>query len=86
MWTDKKRKLLPYAALALISLGMLALSRTPDCLPGSSCDWYSQYVSIAETMRRTFYETGTLFPGRLPLGGGANIYDFSITATFALTC
>lgn len=77
MWTDKKRKLLPYAALALISLGMLALSRTPDCLPGSSCDWYSQYVSIAETMRRTFYETGTLFPGRLPLGGGANIYDFS---------
>ena len=77
MRTYYKKKAFPYAALTLIALCLLIVSRDWRSLPGSSCDWYSQYVSIAETMRQTFYESGTLFPGRLPLGGGANIYDFS---------
>lgn len=77
MFTYDKKKVLPYAALLLLCLGLIVFSRDMRCLPGSSCDWYSQYVSIAETMRQTFYETGTLFPGRLPLGGGSNIYNFS---------
>lgn len=77
MRTYDKKKAFPYAALTLIALCLLIVSRDWRSLPGSSCDWYSQYVSIAETMRQTFYESGTLFPGRLPLGGGANIYDFS---------
>lgn len=67
----------PQAILVLLALLLLAPSLRPGYFFGSSCDWYSQYVSIAETMRSTFYEEGTLFPGQLPLGGGSNIYQFA---------
>lgn len=65
--------------LLLLVLGalLIILSRRPDSLYGSTTDWFAQHVSIAETMRQTILEEGTLFPGRLPLGGGSNIYDFA---------
>lgn len=71
-----KRLLCPGILLFLASM-MVILSWQGDCLYGSSCDWFSQHVSIAETMRQTILEEKTLFPGQLPLGGGNNIYDFS---------
>lgn len=72
----KKEKIYP-ALLLVLATVMVYLSYVPGSLYGSSCDWFAQHVSIAETMRRTILEEGTLFPGQLPLGGGSNIYDFS---------
>ncbi len=72
----KKERLYPGVLIILATL-VVILSYTPGCLYGSACDWFAQHVSIAETMRQTILEEGTLFPGQLPLGGGSNIYDFS---------
>lgn len=66
----------PLLLLVLAAL-LIILSYRPDSLYGSTTDWFAQHVSIAETMRQTILEEGTLFPGRLPLGGGSNIYDFA---------
>lgn len=71
-----KRWAYPLLLLVLAAL-LIILSRRPDSLYGSTTDWFAQHVSIAETMRQTILEEGTLFPGRLPLGGGSNIYDFA---------
>ncbi len=73
----KEKKWLYPALLFLASLLMVLLSWREGSLYGSSCDWFSQHVSIADTIRRTILKEGTLFPGQLPLGGGNNIYDFS---------
>lgn len=66
----------PVILVALAAL-LVAVTAVPCSLYGSTTDWFSQHVSIAETMRRTMLEEGTLFPGQLPLGGGNNIYDFA---------
>ena len=65
--------------LILLSLAGLLLTMTyiKAGIFGSSCDWYSQHITLAETMRQTFYDQHTLFPTQLPLGGGMNIYDFA---------
>lgn len=71
-----KKWVYPLLLLVLAAL-LIILSYRPDSLYGSTTDWFAQHVSIAETMRQTILEEGTLFPGRLPLGGGSNIYDFA---------
>jgi len=68
---------LSIAALILLGASLLILSYSETHLFGSSCDWYTQYISLAETMREAVYEAGTIFITRLPLGGGMNIYDFA---------
>lgn len=73
-----KGKRLFYPALLLAAAVLLiCLTWQDGSLFGSSCDWFSQHVSIAETMRQTMREEGTLLIRQLPLGGGNNIYDFS---------
>lgn len=44
---------------------------------GSTTDWFSQHVVLAETIRTACIEQGTLLPGYLPLGGGSNGFMFS---------
>ena len=44
---------------------------------GSETDWYSQHVNLAETLRNTMVEKGTLTPDFIWLGGGNNAYNFS---------
>ena len=77
----KKEILYPGLLLALAVL-VVILAYIPGSLYGSSCDWFAQHVSIAETMRQTFLAEGTIFPGQLPLGGGSNIYDFAYYGYF----
>ncbi len=48
-----------------------------NALFGSEGDWFSQHVAIAEQYRTAFFETGSILPDWLPLGGGCNSYDFS---------
>lgn len=66
----------PCLLLALAVL-LIVCTQQSGSLYGSDCDWFSQHVSIAETMRQTIRAEGTLFVGQLPLGGGSNVYDFS---------
>lgn len=73
----KEKKWLYPAILLVASLLLILLSCQKGSLYGSSCDWFSQHVSLADTIRQTILKEGTLFPGQLPLGGGNNIYDFS---------
>lgn len=44
---------------------------------GSETDWYCQHVTIADTMRKQFLETGELFPDWSSLGSGTNFYALS---------
>ena len=64
-------------AFCLLFSLILVLMDSAGFFWGSSCDWYAQHISLLETMRQTVYETGSLFPSLLPLGGGMNLYDFS---------
>lgn len=63
--------------LLAFAVFLIVLTQQSGNLYGSDCDWFSQHVSIAETMRQTIRAEGTLFVGQLPLGGGSNVYDFS---------
>ena len=71
----------PCLLLALAVL-LLFLTKQSGSLYGSDCDWFSQHVSIADTMRQTIRAEGTLLVGQLPLGGGSNVYDFSYYGYF----
>lgn len=44
---------------------------------GSTTDWYCQHVTIADTMRKQFLETGELLPDWCALGNGTNFYTLS---------
>lgn len=73
----KRRHLIYPVVLLSLSVLLILLTYEPGSRYGSTVDWFTQHVTIADVMRQTILEEGTLFPGRLPLGGGNNIYDFS---------
>ncbi len=73
----RKREIFYPVLLLMLAALVIVLSYVPGSLYGSTTDWFAQHVSIAETIRQTILEEGTLFPGQLPLGGGSNIYDFA---------
>lgn len=73
----KGKRLFDPALLLAAAVFLVFLTWQGGSLFGSSCDWFSQHVSIADTMRQTMREEGTLLIQKLPLGGGNNIYDFS---------
>lgn len=68
--------------LLALAVLLLFLTKQSGSLYGSDCDWFSQHVSIADTMRQTIRAEGTLLVGQLPLGGGSNVYDFSYYGYF----
>lgn len=44
---------------------------------GSTTDWFSQHVALAETIRDACLQQKTLLPMFLPLGGGSNGFQFA---------
>ncbi|MDO4277111.1 MAG: YfhO family protein [Eubacteriales bacterium] len=56
---------------------MAAMSVPEGKLYGSTTDWFSQHVTIADYMRKQFYATGNLIPDYSSLGGGGNFYSLS---------
>ena len=44
---------------------------------GSTTDWLSQHVTLAETIRNTCLDQHTLLPSWINLGGGSNGYQFA---------
>lgn len=68
--------------LIAIFILLITLSIPEGCLYGSTVDWYSQHVTLAETIRNTCLEQKTLAPAWLPLGGGSNGYQFAYYGYF----
>ncbi len=66
-----------HTLLIVITLLLLFLPLETGLFFGSEGDWYSQHVGIAESLRQTMLETGSLIPQYIHLGGGSSIYDFS---------
>ena len=68
-----------YMAIISISFIVFVLALCgKTCYYGSTLDWYSEHVSIAEYIRTLFYDTHDLFPDlALNIGSGQNIYNFS---------
>lgn len=69
--------MLHHALLSAITLLLLLLPLGTGLFFGSEGDWYSQHVGIAESLRQTMLETGSLIPQYIHLGGGSSIYDVS---------
>ncbi len=72
---------IPFLLAAVFAL-LPVLSWQKGYLYGSTIDWYSQHVKLAETIRDTCLSEGTLAPSWLPLGGGSNGYQFAYYGYF----
>ena len=56
---------------------LLFLTLPKGMVYGSNMDWLSQHAALAETIRDACRAQQTLLPQILPLGGGANGFEFS---------
>ncbi len=81
-WPKKKYGLIVPLLLTGIFILLVIFSFPDGCLYGSNTDWYSQHVTLAETIRKSCLEMKTLAPAWLPLGGGSNGYQFSYYGYF----
>lgn len=67
-----------YPLLLTIIFVITAAASVPrGCVYGSTTDWLSQHIALAETIRAACLEQRTLLPAFLPLGGGSNGFLFS---------
>lgn len=74
---DKQKILLCHMALTALALALALLPVPAGSFYGSEGDWYTQHLTIAESLRRLMLDTGKLIPQFVPLGGGSSIYDFA---------
>lgn len=44
---------------------------------GTNGDWYSQHITIADSLRQAILKNKSLIPQFISLGGGSSIYDFA---------
>lgn len=63
--------------LTALALALALLPVPAGSFYGSEGDWYTQHLTIAESLRRLILDTGKLIPQFVPLGGGSSIYDFA---------
>lgn len=67
-----------YPVILVLLFAVLILFVTPeDGVYGSTTDWFSQHVALAETIRNACLEQNTFLPFFLPLGGGSNGFQFA---------
>lgn len=63
--------------LTVITILLMFLPMGSGMLFGSEGDWYMQHVVIADGLRHTMLDTGSVIPQYMRLGGGSSIYDFA---------
>ncbi len=74
----KKRDYLNIILLVSIFLLIILIITRNNYLYGSTTDWLSQHVTIAEYFRNLFYDTHQLIPNfAFNLSGGVNIFNMS---------
>lgn len=71
------KKTVHYLFLAAAVFLFIWIILPQEKLFGSTIDWYCQHVTIADTMRKQFLETGELMPDWCSLGSGTNFYTLS---------
>ena len=64
------KKTVHYLFLAAAVFLFIWIILPQEKLFGSTTDWYCQHVTIADTMRKQFLETGELMPDWCSLGSG----------------
>ena len=70
--------LLPYVALAVLTVVACWFFAGRYGVFGANMDWISQHSVFPEYFRQQFYQTGQFFPEYAAnIGGGQNIYNFS---------
>lgn len=70
--------LLPYVALAVLTVAACWFFAGRYGVFGANMDWISQHSVFPEYFRQQFYQTGQFFPEYAAnIGGGQNIYNFS---------
>lgn len=74
---QQKRVALQYAGLMVFVCGLLFLPMRREYFFGSEGDWLSQHVGVAQSLRETMLQTGSILPQYIHLGGGSSIYDFA---------
>jgi uncharacterized membrane protein YfhO len=77
MKTEKKQFLTHIVLLFLFTVLLLLLPMGTGRFWGTDGDWYSQHTAVADSLRQTMLEQGSLLPQYISLGGGSSIYDFS---------
>ena len=77
MKKDLSTAIFYHTLITIITLFLLFFPMGEGMFFGSEGDWYSQHVGIAESLRQTMLETGSLIPQYIHLGGGSSIYDFA---------
>lgn len=80
--TAKKRDFVYLFILTAVFILLLLGALPKGCLYGSEIDWYSQHVTLAETIRSACLEQKTLAPAWISLGGGSNGYQFAYYGYF----
>ncbi len=74
----KKKDILIYLGLIIISLLAATLIVDTNAIFGSKTDWINQHTIFPEYFRNLFYQTGKLLPNFAPhIGAGQNIFNFS---------
>ena len=75
---EKLCGLLPYIALAVLTVAACWFFAGRYGVFGANMDWISQHSVFPEYFRQQFYQTGQFFPEYAAnIGGGQNIYNFS---------
>lgn len=68
---------MPVLALTGLFVIVIAFQLPRGCVYGSTVDWLSQHVALAETIRNACMDQKTLLPSFLWLGGGSSGFDFA---------
>lgn len=68
---------MPVLALTGLFVIVIACQLPRGCVYGSTVDWLSQHVALAETIRNACMNQKTLLPSFLWLGGGSSGFDFA---------
>lgn len=78
----KQRDIIIHFSITIIGIFFILLLIPKGSIFGSSTDWFSQHVQIADTLRTSIYEHGLFYDYVDLLGGGQNIYAFSYYGLF----
>ncbi len=78
---DRKKEVLQTVIftgiLVAVFVLLIRLIWPEGCFYGSTTDWYSQHVTLAETIRKVCIQEKTLAPSWISLGGGSNGFQFA---------
>ena len=77
MRKEKIRQAVICLVMNIFILVILLLPLKQGQFFGTNGDWYSQHITIADSLRQAILKNKSLIPQFISLGGGSSIYDFA---------